>query len=137
VYKISDKNLSTDELVSAREKYDAMTTNEIKDKFDQVGEVLTSKVEKDDNGKYIDLIELKGLKAGAYLLKETDESSEKHEYRVISSTTNIQDGIIDEQEIKVKVELNKPLKLHKFALVDETKDDKKEESKEIKRKKGN
>ena len=135
VYKISDKNLSTDELVSAREKYDAMTTNEIENKFDQVGEVLTSKVEKDDNGKYIDLIELKGLKAGAYLLKETDESSEKHEYRVISSTTNIQDGIIDEQEIKVKVELNKPLKLHKFALVDETKDDKKEESKESKEKK--
>lgn len=130
VYKISDKNLSTDELVSAREKYDAMTTNEIENKFDQVGEVLTSKVEKDDNGKYIDLIELKGLKAGAYLLKETDESSEKHEYRVISSTTNIQEGIKDVQEINVKVDQVNPLTLFKYTIEKEAEDSEKSEEKE-------
>ena len=116
VYKISDKNLTSDELKEKRLKYDAMTIAEIEKDYKPVGETLKSTVVDAH-----DIIELKGLTPGAYLLKETDESAEIHEYRVTSSTTNIQEGIIDVQEVNVKVEQNKPLKLHKYGLVDEEK----------------
>ena len=116
VYKISDENLTSDELEKERLKYDAMTIAEIEDNLNLKGETLKSTVVDAH-----DIIELKGLTPGAYLLKETDESSENHEYRVTSSTTNIQEGIIDVQEVNVKVEQNKPLKLHKYGLVDEEK----------------
>lgn len=116
VYKISDKNLTSDEIEKERLKYDAMTIAEIEKEFEPVGETLKSTVVDSH-----DIIELKGLTPGAYLLKETDESAEIHEYRVTSSTTNIQEGIIDVQEVNVKVEQNKPLKLHKYGLVDEEK----------------
>lgn len=116
VYKISDENLTNDELEKERLKYDAMTIAEIEKEFEPVGETLKSTVVDAH-----DIIELKGLTPGAYLLKETDESAEIHEYRVTSSTTNIQEGIIDVQEVNVKVEQNKPLKLHKYGLVDEEK----------------
>ena len=116
VYKISDKNLTSDELEKERLKYDAMTIAEIEKDYKPVGETLKSTVVDAH-----DIIELKGLTPGAYLLKETDESAEIHEYRVTSSTTNIQEGIIDVQEVNVKVEQNKPLKLHKYGLVDEEK----------------
>ena len=116
VYKISDENLTSDELEKERLKYDAMTIAEIEKDYKPVGETLKSTVVDAH-----DIIELKGLTPGAYLLKETDESAEIHEYRVTSSTTNIQEGIIDVQEVNVKVEQNKPLKLHKYGLVDEEK----------------
>lgn len=116
VYKISDENLTSDELEKERLKYDAMTIAEIEKNFEPVGETLKSTVVDAH-----DIIELKGLTPGAYLLKETDESAEIHEYRVTSSTTNIQEGIIDVQEVNVKVEQSKPLKLHKYGLVDEEK----------------
>ena len=116
VYKISDKNLTSDELEKERLKFDAMTIAQIEKDYKPVGETLKSAVVDAH-----DIIELKGLTPGAYLLKETDESAEIHEYRVTSSTTNIQGGIIDVQEVNVKVEQNKPLKLHKYGLVDEEK----------------
>ena len=116
VYKISDKNLTSDELEKERLKYDAMTIAQIEKDYKPVGETLKSTVVDAH-----DIIELKGLTPGAYLLKETDESAEIHEYRVTSSITNIQEGIVDVQEVNVKVEQNKPLKLHKYGLVDEEK----------------
>lgn len=116
VYKISDKNLTSDELGKERQKYDAMSIAEIEKNFNHVGETLKSTVESS-----LDIIELKGLTPGAYLLKETDESAENHEYKMTSSITNIQEGIVDVQEVNVKVEQNKPLKLYKYGLVDEEK----------------
>ena len=114
VYKISDKNLTSDELEKERLKYDAMTIAEIEDNLNLKGETLKSTVVDAH-----DIIELKGLTPGAYLLKETDESAEIHEYRVTSSTTNIQEGIIDVQEVNVKVEQVKPLTLFKYTIANE------------------
>lgn len=119
VYKISDENLTSEELEEKRLNYDAMTIAEVEKEFKPVGEVLKSTVIDSH-----DIIELKGLTPGAYLLKETDDSAEKHEYRVTSSTTNIQAGITDVQEINVKTEQHKkvPLVLHKIAYKDESSD---------------
>ena len=117
VYKISDKNLTSDELEKERQKYDAMSIAEIEKNFNPVGETLKSTVESS-----LDIIELKGLTPGAYLLKETDASAEKHEYRVTSITTNIQDGMDDVQEINVKTEQSKPLRLHKYAKTEDSKE---------------
>ncbi len=116
VYKISDENLTSKELEGKRLKYDAMTIAEVEEEFKPVGEVLKSTVIDSH-----DIIELKGLTPGAYLLKETDDSAEKHEYRVTSSTTNIQEGIVDVQEVNVKTEQRKkmPLVLHKVAYIDD------------------
>ena len=116
VYKISDENLTSKELEEKRLKYDAMTIAEVEEEFKPVGEVLKSTVIDSH-----DIIELKGLTPGAYLLKETDDSAEKHEYRVTSSTTNIQEGIVDVQEVNVKTEQRKkmPLVLHKVAYTDD------------------
>lgn len=125
VYKLSDDNLTSEDLESDRLKYDAMTTAEVEKKLETVGEVLKSTVEDSH-----DVIELKGLTPGAYLLKETDDSSENHEYRVISSATNIQDGILDKQEINVKVDQVKPLTLFKYTIEKEAEDSEKLEEKE-------
>lgn len=119
VYKISDENLTSKELEEKRIKYDAMTIAEVEKEFQPVGETLKSTVEDAH-----DVIKLENLTPGAYLLKETDESAKNHEYRVISTTTNIQAGIVDVQEINVKTEQHKkvPLVLHKIAYKDESSD---------------
>ena len=119
VYKISDENLTSKELEEKRLKYDAMTIAEVEKEFQPVGETLKSTVEDAH-----DVIKLENLTPGAYLLKETDESAKNHEYRVISTTTNIQAGIVDVQEINVKTEQHKkvPLVLHKIAYKDESND---------------
>ena len=119
VYKISDENLTSKELEEKRIKYDAMTIAEVEKEFEPVSETLKSTVEDSH-----DIIKLENLTPGAYLLKETDDSAEKHEYRVTSSTTNIQEGIVDVQEVNVKTEQHKklPLVLHKIAYKDESSD---------------
>ena len=119
VYKISDENLTSKELEEKRLNYDAMTIAEVEEEFKPVGEVLRSTVIDSH-----DIIELKGLTPGAYLIKETDQSSKNHEYRVISTTINIQAGVEDYQEINVKVDQVKPLTLFKYTVekeVDKTK----------------
>ncbi|MFO3717048.1 SpaA isopeptide-forming pilin-related protein [Anaerococcus sp. ENR1011] len=119
VYKISEENLTSKELEEKRLKYDAMTIAEVEKEFEPVGETLKSTVEDSH-----DVIRLENLTPGAYLLKETDDSAEKHEYRITSTTTNIQAGIVDVQEINVKTEQHKkvPLVLHKIAYKDESSD---------------
>lgn len=119
VYKISEENLTSKELEEKRLKYDAMTIAEVEEEFQPVGETLKSTVEDSH-----DVIRLENLTPGAYLLKETDDSAEKHEYRITSTTTNIQAGIVDVQEINVKTEQHKkvPLVLHKIAYKDESSD---------------
>ena len=123
IFKISDDELSESELVAKRKDYDAMSIDEVSSALGQEGELVTSNVEEQD-GKAIDLITLTGLAPGAYLLKETDSSAQNHEYRITSTTTNIQAGIVDVQEINVKTEQNKkiPLVLHKIAYKDESSD---------------
>ncbi|MFO3715271.1 collagen binding domain-containing protein [Anaerococcus cruorum] len=120
VFKISDDELSESELVAKRKDYEAMSIAEVSNALEQEGELVTSKVEEID-GKTVDLITLTNLTPGAYLLKETDESAQNHEYRITSTTTNIQAGIADVQEINVKTEQNKkiPLVLHKIAFTDD------------------
>lgn len=120
VFKISDDELRESELVSKRKDYDAMSIAEVSNALEQEGELVTSKVEEID-GKTVDLITLTSLTPGAYLLKETDESAQNHEYRITSTTTNIQEGIADIQEINVKTEQHKkiPLVLHKIAYTDD------------------
>ena len=119
VYKISDNNLTRKELEAERLKYNDMSIDEIEKLFEPVGDVLKSTVKESH-----DIIELTDLTPGAYLLKETDESSKNHEYRITSTTTNIQAGITDVQEINVKTEQHKkiPLVLHKIAYKDESSD---------------
>lgn len=119
VYKISDENLTSKELEEKRISYDAMTISEVEKEFEPVGETLKSTVEDTH-----DVIKLENLTPGAYLLKETDESAQNHEYRITSTTTNIQAGIVDVQEINVKTEQHKkvPLVLHKIAYKDESSD---------------
>ena len=116
VYKISDNNLTRKELEAERLKYNDMSIDEIEKLFEPVGDVLKSTVKESH-----DIIELTDLTPGAYLLKETDESAENHEYRITSTTTNIQAGIADVQEINVKTEQHKkiPLVLHKIAYTDD------------------
>lgn len=123
VFKISDDALSESELVAKRKDFDKMSIAEVSNALGQEGELVTSNVEEVD-GKVIDLITLTSLTPGAYLLKETDSSAQNHEYRITSTTTNIQAGITDEQEINVKTEQHKkiPLVLHKIAYKDEASD---------------
>lgn len=123
VFKISDDELSESELVAKRKDYDAMSIAEVSSALGQEGELVKSEVG-EANGKAVDLITLSGLAPGAYLLKETDNSAQNHEYRITSTTTNIQAGIVDVQEINVKTEQHKkiPLVLHKIAYKEESSD---------------
>lgn len=114
--KISDKRLSDQELIEAYKKFDKLSFKDIKDK-ENLGEgELSPKSElakKDD--KDYDLVKLRGIPTGTYIIKETEESSNAHQYRAITIAWYADQDISEIATIEDKLDEPKSLKLHKIA----------------------
>lgn len=114
--KISDKRLSDQELIEAYKKFDKLSFKDIKDK-ENLGEgKLSPKSElakKDD--KDYDLIKLRGIPTGTYIIKETEESSNAHQYRAITIAWYADQDVSEIATIEDKLDEPKSLKLHKIA----------------------
>lgn len=114
--KISDKRLSDQELIGAYKKFDKLSFKDIKDK-ENLGEgKLSPKSElakKDD--KDYDLIKLRGIPTGTYIFKETEESSNAHQYRAITIAWYADQDVSEIATIEDKLEEPNSLKLHKIA----------------------
>lgn len=114
--KISDKRLSDQELIEAYKKFDKLSFKDIKDK-ENLGEgELSPKSElakKDD--KDYDLVKLRGIPTGTYIIKETEESSNAHQYRAITIAWYADQDVSEIATIEDKLDEPKSLKLHKIA----------------------
>lgn len=114
--KISDKRLSDQELIEAYKKFDKLSFKDIKEK-ENLGEGELSEeseiVKKD--GKDYDLVKLRGIPTGTYIIKETEESSNAHQYRAITIAWYADQEVSEIATIEDKLDEPKSLKLHKIA----------------------
>lgn len=143
LYKISEKELSQDELKEQYDKFNGKSQAEVEKALTQSGTLIhadtddeKTEVKKEEitpeskefetiikeiDGKSYDYYEFKDLADGAYLLIETDESAKDHQYKLVCSTFNIGENAILNQELLPKVDEQKakPLKLHKIGYKDD------------------
>lgn len=115
-FKISDKRLSDQELIEAYKKFDKLSFKDIKDK-EKLGEgklsPLSELTKKD--GKDYDLVQLRNIPTGTYIIKETEESSNAHQYRAITIAWYADEDISELSVVEDKLDEPKSLKLHKIA----------------------
>lgn len=115
-FKISDKRLSDQELIEAYKKFDKLSFKDIKEK-ENLGEgelSQESEIAKKD-GKDYDLVKLRGIPTGTYIIKETEESSNAHQYRAITIAWYADQEVSEIATIEDKLDEPKSLKLHKIA----------------------
>lgn len=141
LYKISERELSQDELKNQFDKFKGKSQAEVEKELTEKRTTVrsetndtgfTSEVKSEEiapesseietsieeiDGKSYDYYEFKDLADGAYLLIETDESAKNHQYKLVCLTFNIGKGQNLNQELLPKVDEQKakPLILHKFA----------------------
>lgn len=143
LYKISETELSQDELKEQFDKFNGKSQAEVEKALTQSGTLIhadtdeeKTEVKKEEitpeskefetiikeiDGKSYDYYEFKDLADGAYLLIETDESAKDHQYKLVCSTFNIGETALATQELLPKVVKPdaKPLKLHKIGYKDD------------------
>lgn len=115
-FKISDKRLSDQELIEAYKKFDKLSFKDIKDK-EKLGEgklsPLSELTKKDGKDYY--LVQLRNIPTGTYIIKETEESSNAHQYRAITIAWYADEDISELSVVEDKLDEPKSLKLHKIA----------------------
>lgn len=127
-FKVSDKESTNEELEALCKKVDAMKMEEVVKAYGEGTESAPSKVKTADDGVSYDSFELRGLEAGTYVLKETDESASNHQYKMVAIAFCLQEGVTEISYVKDKVrEDNKPLILNKVGVTVEEKGNKTEE----------
>lgn len=138
LYKISERELSQDELKEQFDKFKGKSQAEVEKALTQSGTLIhadtdeeKTEVQKEEitpeskefdtiikeiDGKSYDYYEFKDLADGAYFLIETDESAKNHQYKLVCSTFNIGETTLPNQELLPKFDkIDKPLKLHKIG----------------------
>ena len=120
-FKVSDEESSKEELEALYKKVDAMKMEDVAKEYGEGIKSEPSKVKTSDDGASYDSFELRGLEAGTYVLKETDESASNHQYKMVPIAWCSQEGVTEISYVKDKVrEDNKPLILNKVGVtVDE------------------
>lgn len=127
-FKVSDEVSSKEELEALYKKVDAMKMEDVAKAYGEGIESEPSKVKTSDDGASYDSFELRGLEAGTYVLKETDESASNHQYKMVPIAWCSQEGVTEISYVKDKVrEDNKPLILNKVGLTVDEKGNKTEE----------
>ena len=127
-FKVSDKESTNEELEALYKKVDAMKMEEVVKEYGPGIESEPSKVKTSDDGASYDSFELRGLEAGTYVLKETDESASNHQYKMVPIAWCSQEGVTEISYVKDKVrEDNKPLILNKVGVSVDEKGNKTEE----------
>ena len=127
-FKVSDEESSKEELEALYKKIDAMKMADVVKEYGEGIESEPSKVKTSDDGASYDSFELRGLEAGTYVLKETDESASNHQYKMVPIAWCSQEGVAEISYVKDKVrEDNKPLILNKVGVTVDEKGNKTEE----------
>ena len=116
-FKLDD--LSDEDLLEIRDQLDKLSMDEVIERLGEEGQLTPESSYSYDEGKQIgqDTIVISNLEPGRYLFKETEESSSKFKYRIVSFIENIDSEQTVDNQIFPKVILNKPqpLTLHKFG----------------------
>lgn len=121
-FKVSDKESTNEELEALYKKVDAMKMEEVVKAYGEGIESAPSKVKTGDDGVSYDSFELRGLEAGTYVLKETEESANDHQYKMVAIAWCSLEGVTEISYIKDKVrEDNKPLILNKVGVISDEK----------------
>lgn len=108
-----DDDLSEEELKELAKKYDTMSASQVAESLGQEG-VLTEPSTRRDDGK--DIIKLRGVDPGNYILKETAESAIGRDYRLITIAWNSVTGATTATTLETKTkEAYKPLEVRKYA----------------------
>lgn len=116
IYKVAD----TDDLQGASAKYDAMTAAQIGAEASLV-DTVKSAVETDNDGASHDVFKIRGVAPGTYVFKETEDSANSHEYKMITIAWNAESGATS-SVVNVKTHKpEQPLVLHKIAYNKNTK----------------
>lgn len=128
-FKVDDKIYPNKELEDLYKKIDAMKMEDVIAKYGEGILSEKSKVKTGNDGAYYDSFELRGLPAGTYVLKETEESAKDHQYKMVAIAWSSQEGMTEIARVEDKVkEDKKPLILNKVGA---TKDSKGNEIKEV------
>lgn len=116
-FKLDD--LSDEDLLEIRDQLDKLSMDQVIERLGEEGQLTPESSYSYDEGKQIgqDTIILNKLEPGRYLFKETEESSSKFNYRIVSFIENIDSEQTADNQIFPKVILNKPqpLTLHKIG----------------------
>lgn len=121
-FKVSDKESTNEELEALYKKVDAMKMEEVVKAYGEGTESEPSKVKTGDDGVSYDSFELRGLPAGTYVLKETEESANDHQYKMVAIAWCSQEGVTEISYVKDKVrEDNRPLILNKVGVISDEK----------------
>ena len=127
-FKVSDKESSEEELEALYKKVDTMKMEDVVKEYGQGIKSDFSKVKTSEDGVSYDSFELRGLPAGTYVLKETEESASNHQYKMVAIAWSSQEGVTEVGYVKDKVrEDNKPLILNKVGVSVDEKGNKTEE----------
>ena len=127
-FKVSDEEYSIKELEDIYKKVDAMKMEDVVKEYGKGIESELSKVKTGEDGASYDSFELRGLPAGTYVLKETEESASNHQYKMVAIAWCSQEGVTEISYVKDKVrEDNKPLILNKIGVTVDEKGNKTEE----------
>lgn len=111
-----DDDLTEEELKALSVKYDAMSISEVAAELKQEGVLTPESTVVADKDK----IEVRGVAPGNYILKETDESANNHEYKMLTIAWNSTTGAKPATTLDVKTHKpEKPLKVRKYAYSDD------------------
>lgn len=117
-----DKIYTNEELEDLYKKIDAMKMEDVIAKYGEGILSEKSKVKTGNDGASYDSFELRGLPAGTYVLKETEESASNHQYKMIAIAWCSQEGVTEIARVEDKVNQDKkPLILKKIGVTKDSK----------------
>ncbi len=122
-FKISDTELTNEQLQAASLKYDAMSIEDIVKELGQEGTLTEASKAEPANAPTHDVMAVRGVAPGAYIFKETKESADSHEFKIIAIAWNAESGATSTANAKTK-RPEKPLILHKIAYDKASKEEK-------------
>ena len=125
-FKVSDKESTNEELEALYKKFDAMKMEDIVKDYGEGTESGPSEVKTAEDGNIYDTFELRGLPTGTYVLKETEDSANNHEYKLMAIAWCSQEGVTDVIDVRGKFHEGKPLILNKVGVTIDEKGNKTE-----------
>lgn len=123
-FKVDDKIYTNEELEDLYKKIDAMKMEDVIAKYGEGILSEKSKVKTGNDGASYDSFELRGLPAGTYVLKETEESASNHQYKMVAIAWCSQEGVTDVIDVRAKFHGSKPLILNKIGITADEKGNK-------------
>ena len=114
-FKVTGEEYTEKELVDLYKKVDAMTMDELVIDYGEGTLSDESIVTSAKDGSTYDSFKLRNLPLGTYVLKETEESQENHQYKMVPIAWTHQEGVTEILHVVDKVNVKNPLILNKLG----------------------